>query len=66
MIIPGSLVHHRPTTPSLSARLAGAAARLRPPVLRRRRGRLLLGVGLLALVTGFVLAAIRPEWNFPV
>ncbi|WP_197022302.1 hypothetical protein, partial [Candidatus Blastococcus massiliensis] len=53
-------MHHRPAGPPLSARIAGAATRSRlrtSAALSRGRGRLGLAVVLMALMTGFVLAA---------
>lgn len=53
-------MHHRRAAPPLSVRLSGTAARVRLRTtagLPRLRGRLVLGVALIALMTGFVLAA---------
>ncbi|TKJ35656.1 CAP domain-containing protein [Blastococcus sp. CCUG 61487] len=52
-------MHHRPIGPPLSTRLSGGATRTRlraAAALHRRRGRLALGAGLAAVMTGFVLA----------
>lgn len=53
-------MHHRHTGPSLPARLTAAGSRTRRrtvAVVRARRGRLGLGLIVVALVTGFVLTA---------